>query len=156
MGKPFTPERLANIRRLRKARRLYKKQPLFAYHQLCGEYFNYSHEQFLNDLRYRNKPKQRKGKSTMLRYGRYRRMEKLLDLYRETDNMEYALTALQLRRNLTKPYRVLVKIAGETWEYSFSPLIAIQQIENLISALAPCRTVKEVEELVERYRNASY
>ncbi|WP_289035014.1 hypothetical protein, partial [uncultured Flavobacterium sp.] len=69
MGKPFTPQRLANIRRMRKARRLYKKQPLFAYDILCKEYPDYTYDKFWDDLRYRRKPKRRKGKSALVRYG---------------------------------------------------------------------------------------
>ncbi len=59
MGKPFTAERLESIRRMRKARRLFRKEPLFAYMLLSLEYVDYSYAQFLDDLRYRTKAKRK-------------------------------------------------------------------------------------------------
>jgi hypothetical protein len=156
MGKPFTPERLASVRRMRKARRLYKKEPLFAYEMLCMEYPEYTYDNFWDDLRYRKKPKRRKGKCPLVRYGRYRRMEKLHNLYRETGNVAYALQAQRLQRRMTKPYRVLVRIGSEVWEYSFSPLVRMEEIESLTVLLPKCRTVKEAEEMVEQFRKTSH
>lgn len=156
MGKPFTPERLANIRRIRKARRLYKKQPLFAYDILCKEYPDYTYDKFLDDLRYRRKPKRRKGKSPLVRYGRYRRMEQLNELYRSTADIEYGLQAQRLRKYMTKPYRVLVRVSGKVLEYGFSPLIRIEEIEHLTTKLPTCKTEKEADELVEHFRKTAH
>lgn len=58
----FSPERLQHIRRLRKARRLFKQQPLFAYNIMSGSYEDYSLSDFLEDLRYRKPRKKKKGK----------------------------------------------------------------------------------------------
>lgn len=156
MGKPFTPERLASVRRMRKARRLYKKQPLFAYEILCVEYPEYTYDSFWDDLRYRKKHKRRKGKSQLARYDRYRRMEKLNFRYGETGSVEYALQAQRLQKHMTKSYRVLAKIDNEIWEYSFSPLVRIEEIERLTVLLPKCRTVKEAEEMVEQFRKTSH
>lgn len=157
MGKPFTPERLASIRRMRKARRLFKKQPLFAFEILCAEYNGYTYERFWDDLRYRTKPRGRKkGKSPLVRYGRYRRMEQLNERYRQTGNADYALQAQKLRRNMTKPYRVLARIAGGIFEYSFSPLIRIEEMEKLTAQLPKCATEQEAEELVEQVRKMAH
>lgn len=151
MGKKFTPERLANIRRMRKARRTFKIQPLFAFETMRLDYPDYTQEQFWDDLRYRKKPRKKKGKSSLMRFGRYRRMEKLDELYRTTENIEYALQSQTLRRRMTKPYRVLVRIGGQSIEYSFSPLIQIENIERLVVELPACRTEQEADERVEQF-----
>lgn len=51
--KTFSPERLYKIRRLRKARRLFKQIPLFAYHIMRTTDEQYKYEDFLDDLRLR-------------------------------------------------------------------------------------------------------
>lgn len=155
MGKKFTPERLANIRRMRKARRLYRKEPVFAFATMLNTYPDYTHEQFLDDLRYRKPPKRRKGKAVLLRYGRYQQMLRFLELYKRTENVEYAIQAQRLRSRMTKPYRVLARVCGETWEYNFDPTISLHEIERLTIALSTCKTVKEVDKMVEEFRNTA-
>ncbi|MBZ4190817.1 MULTISPECIES: hypothetical protein [Bacteroidota] len=156
MGKPYTPERLASIRRMRKARRLYKKEPLFAYDILSKEHPSYTPDDFWEDLRYRTKPKRRKAKSPLIRYGRFRRMEQLNEMYRATENTDYALKAQQLRRNMTKPYRMLLKVEGKVWEYSFSALIRIEEIERLSKELSGCKTLNDVEAHIEQFRKTAH
>lgn len=155
MGKPFTPERLASIRRMRKARRLHKQQPLFAYHILCEIYPAYSYSDFLEDLRYRRPPKRRKGKNNLQRYGRYARMNQYLETYKCTCNADDALQAIRLRQCLTKPYRVMVKVGKYNWEYSFSPLIPIQYIEELVGRLTKYCTETEVNNIVENFKKTT-
>ncbi|WP_312351995.1 hypothetical protein [Sphingobacterium multivorum] len=156
MGKKFTPERLASFRRMRKARRLFKKQPLFAYSLMLEAYPDYTYLQFLDDLRYRRPPKKRKGKSGIGRYGRYRRMEELLLKYRQEGNIAHALQAQKLRERMAKPYRVRVTIGLCRLEYGFSPLVPIETIEKLVSRLAPCRTEQEADRLVQEFRETAH
>ena len=155
MGKPFTPERLESTRRMRRARRLYRQQPLFAYEMLSSEYMGYSYGQFLDDLRYRTKPKPKEKKSTLIRYGRYRRMRELLERYRQTGELEFALQAQRLRKRMTAPYRVLLRINGESIEYGFEPTIAITEIERLTADLKNCKSEKDADEMVEGFRKYS-
>lgn len=155
MGRKFTPERLESTRRMRRARRLYRKQPLFAYAILSGEYMEYSYEQFLDDLRYRTKPKRKEKKTMLTRYGRYRRMAELLERYRNTGELEPAIQAQRLRKRMTKPYRVLVKINGESIEYGFEPTIAIAEIERLTSDLKFCKSEKDADEMIAEFRKKS-
>lgn len=156
MGKPFTPERLENIRRMRKARRLFKKQPLFAYATMLENYPNYTQHEFLDDLRLRKPRKKKKFKSPLLRYGRYYRMEEMKSKYMATGNIDFALQAQRLRRHLTKPYRVKVRIAHSTIEYGFSPLIQISDIELLVAKLAGCKDEKHADELVADFRKTAH
>ncbi len=156
MGKKLSPERLASIRRMRKTRRLFKSQPLFAYDIMCRVYSNYTYNDFLDDLRYRHKPKPRKGRSALKRYGRYQRMIRLIQLYSSTGNADYALQAQRLRRYMTKQYRVVVKINGEILEYNFSPLIGIEQIEQLTDKLPRCSTREKADELAEKFKKTNF
>lgn len=155
MGKPFTAERLEAIRRMRKARRLFRNEPLFAYMLLSLEYVDYSYAQFLDDLRYRTKAKRKETKSTLTRFGRYRRMLELLDRYEKTGVLDYAIQAQRLRKRMTKPYRVLIKINGQCIEYGFEPTIAIAEIERLTANLNGCATERDADQMIAEFRKYS-
>ncbi len=151
--KPFSPERLAHIRRLRKARRLFKTQPLFAFLLMKADYPGYTHTEFLDDLRRRSKKKHKAKKSPLCRYGRYLRIDKLMTRYRETGEDVLILQAMRLRANITRPYRVLVRLAGQYTEYFFSPLISIERIEKLNENFCACKTWEEVERVREEFES---
>ncbi|MBN8879831.1 MAG: hypothetical protein J0I32_19965 [Sphingobacteriales bacterium] len=152
--KPFSPERLFHIRRLRKARRLFKLTPLFAFEQMKLQYAEYTYADFMEDLRRRSRKKQRLKKSPLVRYGRYQRMEKLLTQYRETGNLDLAQKATQLRRRMTKPYTVLVRLKEASMEYTLSPFIPIEAIEQLVLHLKTCSTEQLATELVQQCRDS--
>lgn len=157
MCKPFSTDRLEAIRRMRKARRLNKTQPLFAFNLLCSIYQDYTYEMFLEDLRKRSKPKKkRKGKSPLIRYGRYGRMQKMKFEFVRTGEIKYALQAQQLHRKLTQPYRLQVQIAGENWEYTFSALVEIEQIERLAFEVRQYKTREDVDNCIERFRKYAH
>lgn len=156
MGKPFTPERLERIRRMRKARRLYKKQPLFAFQMMLTDYPDYTHELYMDDLRYRKKPKKRNGRFNPHRFGRYSKIMELLRQYERTGNSDFALRAIQMRAYMTRPYRVLVRVGGEEIEYSFSPRIPVRSIENLLSQFSGCKTEAEVGSIVSEFRRTAH
>ncbi|GEM63860.1 hypothetical protein SF1_18420 [Sphingobacterium faecium NBRC 15299] len=156
MGKPLPPEKLFALRRLRKARRLFKQQPVFAFAILCEEYKDYTHEQFLDDLRIRTKTKgKKKKKSPLTRYGRFFKMNQLLELYSKTGLVDFALQAFRLRSVITKPYRVLVKIEGCHIEYGLNPFIPYKEVEKLNLQLRDCKTEKEVDYVIEQFRSAN-
>jgi len=156
MGKKFSPERLASLRRMRMARRLFKKQPLFAYCMMLEAYPDYTHAQFLDDLRYRRPPKSRKGKNGIQKYGRYCRMEELLHRYRQDGNIAHALQAQKLRERMAKPYRVRVTIGSYRLEYGFSPLVPIAHIGHLVGSLGRCSTEQEADRLVQQFRETAH
>jgi hypothetical protein len=155
MGNPFTPQRLENIRRLRKARRLFKQTPLFAFHLMKQDYPDYTNEQFVDDLRRRSKTKQKKSKTTLCRYGRYNRFLSLTRQFQDSGDQRLAEQAMQLRRNMTKPYRVLVRCGRESREFSLSPLIPFRDVEELNRQLCTCQTMLEAVELVENFRKTN-
>jgi hypothetical protein len=153
MGKPLSLEKLVALRRLRKARRLFKQQPVFAFAILCEEFKDYTHDQFLDDLRLRNKPKaKKKKKSPLTRYGRYFKMNQLLERYRSTGLLDYARQAVRLRSNMTKPYRVWVKINCKCFEFGLDPLMPYNEVEKLNANLRNCTNEKEVQEMIEQFR----
>ena len=151
MGKPFSAERLFNIRRIRKARRLFRQQPLFAFALMCEVYTDYTYFNFLDDLRYRKAPKKRKGKAALQRYGRFDRVQQLMERYKETRNLDDAIAAKRLRDLMTKPYRVWYRCEGVTVEVCFSPLIPLIQIENLVLRLKSVQTGEEAQGLVAEF-----
>ncbi|CDS93674.1 hypothetical protein BN1088_1431624 [Sphingobacterium sp. PM2-P1-29] len=148
MSKPFTPERLANIRRIRKARRLFKKIPLFAFAYMLEDIPDYTFKQFLDDLRIRRPGKKRKGKSFLCRYGRYWAMREFIRLYDQTKDIAYALKAQKLRNEMTKPYRLLVRYKNLYRELYYSPLIPYSQIKELSDHINRCNNLNEVDKVI--------
>lgn len=154
MGRKLSFDQLCRLRRLRKARRLWKKQPLFAYLYMSMEYPGYSYQEFLDDLRRRSKPIKRKVKNDMFRYGRYARIRSLINRYERTGNPDDALAAMRLVRVLRKPYRVLIRIGNEYIEYRFEAFIPIDDIEGLCTSLQKCLTETQADEIVNAFRKA--
>ncbi|WP_316787752.1 hypothetical protein [Pedobacter frigoris] len=148
--KPFSPERLHHIRRLRKARRYFKQTPLFAFGRMVEEYPDYSFEQFTDDLRRRTKPKKRKGRSPLTRYGRFRRIEKLLSEFRLTGDHDAIRKAIRLRKHLVHPYRVQFRIGKDRYEHCFSALIPIEQIEELVSSLSSVTSMEQAQQHIDK------
>lgn len=151
--KPFSPERLAHIRRLRKARRLFKNEPLFAFLLMKADYPDYTHAEFLDDLRRRSKIKRKPKKSPLYRFGRYLRIDKLITRYQATGEEALILQAMKLRANITRPYRILVRLGGQYTEYFYSPLISIERIEKLNESFCACKTWDEVERVREEFES---
>ena len=152
MGKPFTPERLMHIRRLRKARRLFKRKPLFAFEEMRMLYPQYTHDEFLNDLRRRKPGKKKQPKSPSTRYGRYARMQRLLSDYKRGGDTDALWMAVKLRERMTKPYRVSAKIGKERIEFTFSPMVSISSIEQLTADISKCSSMGQVVQQVEQFR----
>lgn len=152
MGAKFSPERLAKVRRMRKARRLFKNAPLFAYVLMRKDYPNYTDAEFVDDLCRRSKRKPRKRKTPLERFGRYSRMQQLLRAYGNSGDVETLLAAARLRKRMTAPYRVMAQLGGKRWEFTFSPLVRLNEIEHLTASLAACTTETDILGLVERFR----
>jgi len=153
MGTPLTPEKLYLLRRLRKARRLTKKVPLFAFQMMKEEHPDYTYEEYCADLRRRSKPKpKRKGKSPLMRYGRYWRIQKLVKEFHAKGNHDCIRRANILRQNITKRYKIRYSINKEGAEYSFSALIPIERIETLVHSINQCKTAEEAEALILSFK----
>jgi len=146
----FSPKRLFLIRRLRKARRLWKKQPLFAYHMMQEQYPGYTFAEFQEDLRLRSRKRKRKGKSGLCRYGRYQKIQQLLDEFHMTRDFDRIREADRLRRNITKPYRVMIRLEGETREFEFQAVVPVERIKALVQNARACKTWSEFEILKGR------
>lgn len=156
MGNPFTPERLFHIRKMRKARRLFKKAPLFAYTFMLEAYPEYAYDQFLDDLRIRKPGRKRAARSPLVRYGRYTKMQQLLYLHRHTGEISLALQAQQLRDNMTTPYRMLVRKNARTKQYCLSPLIPYAQMEDLLRNVTACKSMEEADKLIADFIGRSH
>lgn len=148
MRTPFSPERLANIRRLRKARRLFKKEPLFAFNHLTHEFPDYTFEQFLDDLRIRKKSKKKTIPKRLERYGRYNKVKELLDRYQQTNDIRFAIQAKQIMDQLRKPYRLQIVLNKKISEYCFHPYTPYSAVEQLSNQLKSCTTQEQIKKLV--------
>lgn len=144
----FSPERLLAIRRLRLARRLWKRLPLLAYHLLIEKYPDCSYEQFLADLVPRRKRKPiRNKKNPLKRYGRYDKIQELLQQYDQTRNPQTILLADKLRRIITKPYQLKFSIAGKAIRFSLPADIPFNTIQDLV---AECQAIADLDLIEQR------
>lgn len=112
-GKTFHPRTIGEHPQDAQGKTVVPKGSPFAFAMMREEYPQYTHENFCDDLRYRTKRRRKRGKSQLLRYGRYRRMELLKEQFRQTGNSDFALQAQKLYTNMTKPYRVLARVSGK-------------------------------------------
>jgi hypothetical protein len=76
--------------------------------------------------------------------------------YLTTKDPQYLIQANLLRKRITKPYRLLVRVGGSATEYFFSALIPIGQIEILTAKVSTCKTEQEAEHLIERFREIQH
>lgn len=144
----ISPEALFRLRRLRQARRLFKRAPLFAYHWMQQEYRDYSHQEFLTDLRPSN-TKKWSAKSTLIRYGRYFRMRELLREYFRSRDINVLHKAQLLRQRMTKPYQIRCRIDGVWLDYQLPATVAIATIEDLMVKLNSCHSEHQADEMVK-------
>ena len=152
--KPFSPETLMRVRRLRKARRLFKQAPLFAYQFMLADNIGYEYDDFLDDLRRRTPRKPKTKKSNLAKYGRFHRMEKLIFEYNFTKDVNLLIQAQRLRDHMTHPYKVKFAVKAENIICTFPAILAIERIEKLISNSKDCKTMEEVEKLVTDFRKS--
>ena len=151
MKRKLSPEKLSGLRRLRLARRLWKKEPLLAYFTLKEKFPDCTYEQFLSDLVRRSKPKEKKSKSGLQRYGRYSRMAECISQFKEFHDTDAGREAIRLRKYMTTPHRILVRIKGKYKDYFFHPLISHSSIQELNQKINLCKTEQEVENLVAAF-----
>ncbi|BAV04429.1 hypothetical protein SAMN05421788_110163 [Filimonas lacunae] len=152
----FSEERLFKIRRLRKARRLHKKEPLFALQLMQEIYPGYTQEDFTDDLRPRTAPKKKKGKTLMARYGRYSRMQSLLIEFRLTGEWWYVYQASRLKERMTQPYRVQMTLAGAQREYPLPAQTPIALVEKLVTKIAVLQSWPEVEAAISAFNQYTH
>lgn len=152
--KPFSSERLFHIRRLRKARRLFRQAPLFAFDEMRQQYSGYTYREFMDDLRPRSRKRKRHTRNPLARYGRFDRMENLILQYRQTKETELALQALALRKHISQPYRVLARSKNFSLVFTLCPLIPIRAIEKLVTDLQNCKTELEACDMVQKCRDS--
>lgn len=157
MSGKFSSERLFKIRRMRKARRLFKQMPLFAFVIMQAEYVGYSLVQFQDDLRRRSKPKpKKKGKSPLARFGRYWRIQQLIARYSYTLDEALIIKAMKLRQRITKPYRLEVRLKGMIHEFTILPLTPIQDVESLITKFNHCKTEEEIDRVFADFQKLAH
>lgn len=145
----FSEETKLRIRRRKRARRLWKENPIFAFRTMQAEYDNYTHETFLDDLKIKSKKKERRVKNPLLRFGRWRQMENQLSSYRKTGDVKFLEMAQKLRNNMTKPYRLLVRYEKDEVEYTFPATYKYDLIAKLSALAKQCKSQVEFKEKME-------
>lgn len=109
-------QKMSLARRRRVAKRLFKKQPLFAVALMQQEFPGYTHQMLEEDIKPRSKSKKRekKKKTPMVRQGRYAAYRKALERYRNTGEESYLLEAKRLRERMYQRFEVEFRLKGRT------------------------------------------
>lgn len=121
-------------RRMRVARRAFKKAPLFAVELVRQEFPDYTQEQLEKDLVRRTKYKSiRHPKSPLKRMGRYEKMRKEIHYWEETGDIRHLERAQRLKNDLFKPLWVRWTMPDkETVHlFTFPPETNYQVIEQI-------------------------
>lgn len=136
---------------MRKARRLWKKCPLFTFQEMAAAYPGYTRDDLLDDLRRRTPRARKKRKNPLAKYGRYGEIEHLMGQFRLTHDFSFVLKAIRLRAIIARPYRLRVKLEGKTCERHYSPLIPYQQMVTFVGKVNHCRSWAEFEALEKEF-----
>ncbi len=75
-------------------------------------------------------------------------MREFIRLYDQTKDIAYAVKAQDLRNNMTKPYRLLIKFRNLYRELYYSPLIPYSQIKALSDKINSCKNLSEAEKVI--------
>ncbi len=131
--------------------------PLFAFAIMQFEIPGYAYTQFIDDLRIRKiKPKKTKISSPLKRYGRYAEMLRQLEAYKQTENVLFGLKAQQLRKDMTKPYRVIIQKNGKSHEYNLSPFVPYQTVSKLVKELTSFSNLDQAEQYFLEFKQHSH
>lgn len=124
---------------------------------MAEEIPGYTYTKFLDDLRIRRrKTTKRKIVSNLKRYGRYNEMMRLIQLYNSTGESSYGLSAMKLRNEMTKPYRIAIQKNRQFREYYLSPLIPYQTIVVLVQEMSACNDLAAAERHFLAFKNQSH
>ena len=153
----FSEETLRRIRRMRKARRLFRYLPLFAFSMMLVEYHDYDYDTFIRDVTPRRRKKRKKvPKTPLARYGRFWEMRHLVRQYKESKEPVIGLKADLLRKNMTRPYRVLLQIGRECREHAYPATYSYSTIRDFAMKARQCRSWIEIDALeADCMRNAN-
>lgn len=150
MPMAWSIEAVMKNRRKRKARRVWKQQPLFAFSLLAAEFPDYTPEAFIKDVRITNDKKSKFKKTSLARYGRYPVLMNLLAKWKRDRDVSIGLEILKLRRNMTKPYRLVVTFEKKQWCFEYPATYAVTTMEKLVTA---ADSAKNLEEFKEKEKN---
>jgi len=142
----WSVEAIMRNRRRRKAQRTWKQQPLFAYNILLQDFPDYSPENFVGDLSASKSKVNKSKKSFLVRYGRYPVMMKLLAKWEISKEVLIGLEIIKLRRNMTKPYRLVATFRKEKWCFEYPATYSITTMENLVAAAGESKSLEEFKE----------
>ncbi len=109
-----------------------------------------SEEEYHSVLSKLKKLKKRKGKSPLVRYGRYRQMEKYLTEYKQTGDLNFLIRANEVRNRLSKMYKLEMLYQGKKIVYSYSAIIDYKQILKIIELSKHVKSHEEYEAMVKK------
>ncbi|MGE7775180.1 hypothetical protein ACQKLP_10680 [Chitinophaga sp. NPDC101104] len=153
----LSPESLFKLRRLRKARFLWKKGPLMALATMQAQYPGYTQQMLIADLKPRSRKKViPKTRSPLYKYGRYARMQQLIQLYHQTGDIQNLLEAQKLRKRLTAPYRVEVRTGNHVKEFYLPATTSYTTVVSLVAKINGSSSFETGCQIVEQFLSRVY
>lgn len=80
-------------------------------------------------------------------------MEDLIEQYQQTGDPAALLKAEKLRKVMTKPYRVLVSIKGQSTEFYLSAIIPYKVVQDLTLSIRKTHTMEMAQQLINDIRS---
>jgi hypothetical protein len=121
------------IRRKRKAKRLTKKEPLFAFQTMQQDLPDYNYTQYEQDLKTRKKKKKKPSKSNKyyIKYGRYTPYCDAISNYYATRDVTFLIQAQALKSKISQPYTIYFKLGKACVKQTFPPEYPYKLIQEL-------------------------
>jgi hypothetical protein len=140
----------------RKVRSYYKRFGLFAWPELA-KVEPITEEEFYSVLAaLKWEAKYKKGKSGLLKYGRYPLIKSLLSKWNHLGDMEALVKAQALRNRITEPYLLAVKYGKEKKTWYLNPYINYKHIQDLAALSNQCKSVAEFVERANEEMRYNY
>jgi len=83
-------------------------------------------------------------------------MQLYINQYQETGDYMFLIKAQALRRLLTKPYRIMVRLNGTEYTYKVSALIPIEKIESIMPQIQKCTQPEAVDTIIDSITGSGF
>lgn len=138
-------------RRKRKARRLFKKWPIFAVEMMKREgYEDYNTDLLFEDLPIKKRSKKKEKKRKEKKNTKYRLLASLREEYRYKRDIQIAIRYNAVARSLHKPYTIRGKLkTGEKVETQVSNHTLIYYVKKIMKLIPYCSSPQELDRKVD-------
>jgi hypothetical protein len=76
-------------------------------------------------------------------------MQRFITQYKETGDLMFLYEAQKLRKSLTKPYQLLIRLNGITKMHFISAFVPFEQVQRLTEKIRECNDLDHIDSLIQ-------